>query len=58
MANPWADTVLSGAVSPEQLESNLAALSVALSGSDLESLAALAEPPDRYWAERQRLPWR
>jgi aryl-alcohol dehydrogenase-like predicted oxidoreductase len=58
LANSWAGTVLSGAVSPEQLASNLAALSVALSASDLESLGALAEPADRYWSERQRLPWR
>jgi len=58
LANSWAGTVLSGAVSPEQLASNLAALSVSLSGSDMESLGALAEPADRYWSERQRLPWR
>jgi aryl-alcohol dehydrogenase-like predicted oxidoreductase len=58
LANSWADTVLSGAVSPEQLASNLAALSVALSGPELESLGTLAEPADRYWSERQRLRWR
>ncbi|MBO0701908.1 MAG: aldo/keto reductase, partial [Candidatus Dormibacteraeota bacterium] len=57
LANPWSDTVLSGAVTVAQLESNLRALSVRLSDEDLGSLAALAEAPERYWAERAALPW-
>ncbi|KAB2346818.1 aldo/keto reductase [Actinomadura rudentiformis] len=48
----WADRVLLGAVSPAQLRSNLAALSV---GED--ELNELATPPERYWAERAALPW-
>jgi aryl-alcohol dehydrogenase-like predicted oxidoreductase len=57
LANPWADAVLSGAVTPAQLEANLAALRVELAPDELEELSALAEPPDRYWAERAALAW-
>ena len=57
LANPWVDVVLSGAVSVLQLESNLEALSVGLSSADLDALDALAEPPQRYWSERQALRW-
>jgi aryl-alcohol dehydrogenase-like predicted oxidoreductase len=39
---PWADVVLSGAVAPEQLRSNL---------------GHLAEPAEQYWSERARLAW-
>jgi aryl-alcohol dehydrogenase-like predicted oxidoreductase len=57
LANPWADVVLSGAVTPAQLEANLAADRVELDPGELEELAALAEPPERYWRERSALAW-
>jgi aryl-alcohol dehydrogenase-like predicted oxidoreductase len=57
LANPWADVVLSGAVTPAQLEANLAAVRVELDPGELEELAALAEPPERYWRERSALSW-
>jgi aryl-alcohol dehydrogenase-like predicted oxidoreductase len=57
LANPWADVVLSGAVTPGQLEANLSALGVELDPLELEELAALAEPPERYWRERAGLAW-
>jgi aryl-alcohol dehydrogenase-like predicted oxidoreductase len=57
LANPWADVVLSGAVTPAQLEANLAAVRVELDPGELEELAALAEPPERYWRERSALAW-
>jgi aryl-alcohol dehydrogenase-like predicted oxidoreductase len=57
LANPWADVVLSGAVTPAQLEANLAAVPVELDPGELEELAALAEPPERYWRERSALAW-
>ena len=57
LANPWADVVLSGAVTPAQLESNLAATRLELDPDELEQLSTLAEPPDRYWQERATLPW-
>jgi aryl-alcohol dehydrogenase-like predicted oxidoreductase len=57
LSQGWADKVLIGAVSPAQLESNLGALTVALSQNDFDRLAGLALPPERYWAERAQLPW-
>jgi aryl-alcohol dehydrogenase-like predicted oxidoreductase len=57
LANPWADVVLSGAVTPAQLESNLAALQIEFAAGELEELTTLAEPPDQYWQERATLPW-
>ncbi|MBX6765858.1 MAG: aldo/keto reductase [Actinomadura rubrobrunea] len=57
LAQEWARTVLLGAVSPAQLTSNLAAVTIALGEEELEELMALAVPPERYWAERSALPW-
>ena len=57
LANPWADVVLSGAVTPDQLESNLAAPQLELAPDELEELTPLAEPPEQYWQERATLPW-
>ncbi len=57
LANPWVSTVLSGAVTVPQLQSNVAALGVPLTPADLAELAALAQEPDRYWATRSALPW-
>ncbi|MFB9908829.1 aldo/keto reductase [Allokutzneria oryzae] len=54
LAQPWADTVLSGAASVAQLESNLAALDVRLGQDDLRELA---EPAGDYWARRGLLAW-
>ena len=53
----WADVVLSGAVTIEQIQSNVAALDLQLNPDDLAELGALAEPAERYWAERAELPW-
>ena len=52
LANPWAGVVLSGAVTAQQLEANLAALAV----GDIPRLD-LAEPPGAYWATRATRPW-
>ena len=57
LANPGADVVLSGAVTPAQLEANLAAVGVELDPGELEELAALAEPPEGYWKTRADLSW-
>jgi len=56
-AQPFADVVLSGAATPEALESNLAATALALSADALEALSALEEEPKRYWAARGELAW-
>jgi aryl-alcohol dehydrogenase-like predicted oxidoreductase len=53
LAQPWATVVLSGAVTPVQLDENLAALTV----GRLPELS-LAEPPGAYWAQRSARPWR
>jgi aryl-alcohol dehydrogenase-like predicted oxidoreductase len=57
LAKPWADVVLSGAVTPAQVAGNVAALKVDLSDEDLASLEPLREDPERYWAIRAELPW-
>jgi aryl-alcohol dehydrogenase-like predicted oxidoreductase len=54
LAQPWADVVLSGAVTCEQLQTHVAALSVA---ADFASFASIAERPDIYWRKRGALPW-
>jgi aryl-alcohol dehydrogenase-like predicted oxidoreductase len=54
LAQPWADTVLSGATTVEQLRSNLGALALDL---DPGILGGLAQEPERYWAERSALVW-
>jgi aryl-alcohol dehydrogenase-like predicted oxidoreductase len=54
---PWADVVLSGAATTEQLRSNLAALDVTVDHSLQQRLRQLVEPPQRYWSERARLTW-
>jgi aryl-alcohol dehydrogenase-like predicted oxidoreductase len=57
LANPWADVVLSGAVSAGQLAGNLAAARLSLADDELEALRTLAEPAEAYWAARGRLRW-
>ena len=57
LANPWADVVLSGAVSAGQLAGNLAAARLSLADDELEELRPLAEPAEAYWAARGRLRW-
>ncbi|MFG1808099.1 aldo/keto reductase [Streptomyces sp. NPDC049040] len=55
LAQPWADVVLSGAVTTEQLHANLAA--AAAPPPDPERYAALATDPDAYWSQRSATPW-
>lgn len=54
---PWSGCVLSGGATTEQLHSNLGALDVQLDDQARAALTGLAEPPERYWAERASLPW-
>jgi aryl-alcohol dehydrogenase-like predicted oxidoreductase len=53
LAQPWADVVLSGAATVEQLESNLRALDTEYNGS----YDGLIEDPETYWSTRAALPW-
>lgn len=57
LANPWADVVLSGAVTRDQVGSNVHALQTPLTDTELAALAMLAEPREQYWSERSRLHW-
>lgn len=54
LAQPWADVVLSGATTAEQLRSNLAALSLNIAP---DTLSELAQRPETYWQTRSALPW-
>jgi len=54
LAQPWADVVLSGAVSPGQLRQNAAARAPRTPAAEL---AALAEEPGAYWRARSALAW-
>ena len=53
-SRPWCDVVLSGAVTPAQLDSNLASR---VPSTDAAALAALAEDPTDYWAARSARAW-
>ena len=57
LAQPWADVVLSGAGSAEQLMSNLAARELRWDDEAAEALAGLAEEPEAYWQTRSELAW-
>jgi aryl-alcohol dehydrogenase-like predicted oxidoreductase len=57
LSRPWVDTVLSGASTLAQLESNLAGFSGAWDDELERELAGIEEPPDRYWRERSELAW-
>jgi aryl-alcohol dehydrogenase-like predicted oxidoreductase len=55
LAQPWVDTVISGAATRDQLESNVAALDI--DSSELEALPPMAEDPAEYWHIRAGLKW-
>jgi aryl-alcohol dehydrogenase-like predicted oxidoreductase len=57
LAEPWADVVLSGAATVDQLISNLSAVQLPLDAATLASLDSLVEDPARYWSTRSALPW-
>jgi aryl-alcohol dehydrogenase-like predicted oxidoreductase len=57
LAQPWADVVLSGAVTDRQIASNARSLDARVDASHLSALAAIAEPPNQYWSRRSQLPW-
>jgi aryl-alcohol dehydrogenase-like predicted oxidoreductase len=57
LARPWADVVLSGAATVDALQSNLAALALAVDPDLLERLGAIHEDPVSYWQKRAELPW-
>jgi aryl-alcohol dehydrogenase-like predicted oxidoreductase len=56
IAQPWSDVVLSGAVGPDMLASNLRALELGTTGA-ADDLAHLAVEADAYWLRRSQLQW-
>ncbi|MFD1732379.1 aldo/keto reductase [Deinococcus malanensis] len=54
---PWADVVLSGASTRQQLNDNLRALHIQPGGTRSAELPALAHEPATYWQARSGLPW-
>ncbi|MEO5833369.1 MAG: aldo/keto reductase [Nakamurella sp.] len=54
LAQPWADVVLTGAVTVAQLESNVIATGL---GVDAAAWGELAVPAAQYWAQRSRMAW-
>ena len=57
LAQPWADVVLSGASTVNQLAGNLRATEIASEKIEPERLLSAAEEPADYWATRASLPW-
>jgi aryl-alcohol dehydrogenase-like predicted oxidoreductase len=57
LAQPWADVVLSGAASTDQLTSNLAARQMPWDRHAAQALASLSEEPEAYWRARADLAW-
>ena len=54
LQQPWATVVLSGAVTSDQLASNLRAQTLTIDPAQWQGLAV---PSARYWHERSQLPW-
>jgi aryl-alcohol dehydrogenase-like predicted oxidoreductase len=57
LSQPWADVVLSGAATPPELESNLAALTLDVPIELPQKLEQLRQDPLDYWGARAQLPW-
>jgi aryl-alcohol dehydrogenase-like predicted oxidoreductase len=57
LANPWADIVLSGAVTVQQIRNNRAAVDRPISLEYLQRLVPAAERPEQYWDTRRDLHW-
>jgi aryl-alcohol dehydrogenase-like predicted oxidoreductase len=57
LSHPFIDVALSGAATTAQLDSHVGATALALEPAELATLAALAEPVERYWSTRSALPW-
>jgi aryl-alcohol dehydrogenase-like predicted oxidoreductase len=57
LAQPWADVVLSGATTVNELTSNVSALALNPEPELLELLEPIREDPVTYWEARATLPW-
>ena len=57
LARPWADVVLLGATTVEQLRSNVRALELRAGSALLARLESVRQDPAAYWRTRAALPW-
>lgn len=57
LSNPWADVVLSGAVTVEQLRHNAVSVGMTLTEANRRELLSMAEPAEHYWRERSARSW-
>jgi len=57
LARPWADVVLTGAATVEQVQSNIAALSVAYDAALEEQLCSVTIASGEYWRARSSFRW-
>jgi aryl-alcohol dehydrogenase-like predicted oxidoreductase len=57
LVQPWADVVLSGAATPDQIQSNVTALGLDLDQDADAALDRLNERADTYWQQRSGLVW-
>jgi aryl-alcohol dehydrogenase-like predicted oxidoreductase len=57
LAQPWAWRVLSGAVTPAQVRSNVAAATLRVPPDVWRKLQGAALPPAQYWVERSERVW-
>jgi aryl-alcohol dehydrogenase-like predicted oxidoreductase len=57
ISQPWADVVLSGAATVEQVRSNAAAVTLPWDEETAASVAGLSQDPHAYWAARAQLRW-
>lgn len=54
---PWADVVLCGAATPEQMRSNIGAMDVQLDGQAKRRLLSIETSPDVYWEATRAMPY-
>jgi aryl-alcohol dehydrogenase-like predicted oxidoreductase len=57
LVQPFADVVLSGAVTVDQVLSNVRSCRLNVDEETMTRLTVLAEPAESYWATRKDLPW-
>jgi aryl-alcohol dehydrogenase-like predicted oxidoreductase len=57
VSQPWADVVLSGAVTTEQLRSSVRALEIPDGAARAGDAPSMAQPPEQYWSDRRALKW-
>jgi aryl-alcohol dehydrogenase-like predicted oxidoreductase len=57
LAQPFADVVLSGATTVEQMLANLGSCRLNLDEAVITKLSVLTESTEQYWATRAKLPW-